>query len=586
MAGGIIQIATYGSEDIFLTGNPQISFFKTIYRRYTNFSIDTVFQPFTGSIEFGGALNCKIDKMGDLIHRLTLVIDLPKVNLLKSDTDRINQLQLKQKYLASIEFNNLLNTYFSACSVKAKELTGLLSVSNISLPYILSLINNPSWYAPITLSSTAVADWIIDDPRFSYFEMNRWNTLEQLKISNLIKQLNYQINFQIQKYRYLPAVESDLIIKKYLFQYLQHEYYPFLQTFQKPFLDIYYQTHKQINSPEERYPFAWVERIGQAIVDQVAIVLGTDVIDRQTGDFMIIWSDVTVLPPQKVNFNKIIGHIPELVTFNEEVKQEYQLLVPLYFWFNRHIGLSLPVIALRYDDIIIDLRLRTFSEMAYANVPWAKNLTEVQNEYKIQLVNVRLLVEYVFLDRPERKRFAQSTHEYLIETTQYNVLYPTGSSPFVRLDLNNPCKFLAWYCQPVSYRRNPDGTSKCQWNNYSPFPDHQGQTLDVSYIRLNSLNRTANTQDSKYFNWVQPWQCFPATPPDGLYFYSFALHPTEHQPSSTCNFSRINQIGIQLNFTEDLLAYEEQIYFACYTLSYNILRIMGGRGAIAYQQNL
>jgi hypothetical protein len=584
MAGGIIQIATYGSEDIFLTGNPQISFFKTIYRRYTNFSIDTVFQSFTGNAEFGGALNCNIDKMGDLIHRLTLVIDLPKVNLIKHDQDKLNQLQLKQKYLASIEFNKLLNTYFSASTIKAKELSDLLIVSNISLQYIVSLINNPSWYSPITLSYTAVGEWIATDSRFSYFELNRWNTLEQLKITNLIKQLDYNINFQTQKYRHLPKIESDLLIKKYLFNFLQHEYYPFLQTFQKPFADIYFNTHKQINNQEERYPFAWVERIGQSIVDQIAIILGTDVIDRQTGDFMIIWSDVTVLPPQKVNFNKMIGNIPELITFDETIKQEYQLLVPLYFWFNRHIGLSLPVISLRYDDIIIDLRLRTFSEMAYAQVPWAKNLIEVQDEYKIQLINVRLLVEYVFLDRAERKRFAQSTHEYLIETTQYNVLHPTGASPFVRLDLNNPCKFLVWFCQPESYRHNPDGTNKCQWNNFAPSPNEQ--SLDVSYIRLNSLNRTANTQDSKYFNWVQPWQCFPASPPDGLYFYSFALNPTEHQPSSTCNFSRINQIGIQLNFTEAILAYEERIYFACYTFSYNILRFMGGRGAIAYQQNL
>jgi len=580
MAGGIIELATYGAEDIFLTGNPQITFFKTIYRRYTNFSCESVYQPFTGNAEFGGNLNCRLDKLGDLIYHTTLVIDLPKVNLIKSCEDLPPS--NKHERQAIQDFYQLLNSYFAITTQKVRDLVSMLSVNNISYVSILNTINNPIWRLPIEKSYDTVLAWIAFDPRFAYFGLNRWDTMENFKITNLLKQLANIINFQTLKYANLPQDEFDFVIKQYLNNFLKQNYYSLLQEFQTAFAIIYYQTTPK----EERYPFAWVERIGQSIVEQIVFLLGAEVIDRQTSDFLILWSDLTVIPPQKENFDKMIGQVPELILFDEKEKPEYQLLVPLYFYFNRHRGLALPVIALRYDDININLRLRKFSEVAYADVPWSENLEEIQDFYQIQILNVNLLVEYVFLDRPERIRFAQSTHEYLIETTQYNIIRPSGPNPFVRLDFNNPSKFMAWFAQPESYRHNFDGRTKCQWNNFGILPDGNGQSLDSCWIRINSLDRTSNTQDSKYFNWVQPYQCFLASPPDGLYVYSFALNPVSHQPSSTCNFSRLNQVGLYLNFSKAILSYREPIYFACYIMSYNILRVMGGRGCLAYQQSL
>ena len=89
MGGGLIQLTAYGAQDVFLTGNPQITFFKAVYRRHTNFSIEQVRQEFKNTVDFGNKVTCTISKQGDLLHRLLLQIDLPSVSL--SSTARANR---------------------------------------------------------------------------------------------------------------------------------------------------------------------------------------------------------------------------------------------------------------------------------------------------------------------------------------------------------------------------------------------------------------------------------------------------------------------------------------------------------------
>src|SRR5438105_1372479 len=84
MSGGMVQIAVYGSQDIYLTGTPQITFFKIVYRRYTNFSIEAIPQQFIGLINFGQEMSSVIEKVGDLMHKTYLEIDLPAINLQKA----------------------------------------------------------------------------------------------------------------------------------------------------------------------------------------------------------------------------------------------------------------------------------------------------------------------------------------------------------------------------------------------------------------------------------------------------------------------------------------------------------------------
>jgi hypothetical protein len=124
-----------------------------------------------------------------------------------------------------------------------------------------------------------------------------------------------------------------------------------------------------------------------------------------------------------------------------------------------------------------------------------------------------------------------------------------------------------------------------------PLPDKTGYTLKNVVMRLNGIDRTDETQNIKYFNYVQPYLYFNHSPTDGLYVYSFAINPMEHQPSSTCNMSRIEDLYLAMLFSEEFTIaakqyfdqYQSQIYLGVYVVSYNILRIMSGMGGLAFQ---
>ena len=81
MAGGLIQLAAIGAQNAYLTGNPQITFFVAVYKRHTNFSIESIEQLFHGNATFGKTVYCDIDRVGDLVSDMYLVVKLPKFNL-------------------------------------------------------------------------------------------------------------------------------------------------------------------------------------------------------------------------------------------------------------------------------------------------------------------------------------------------------------------------------------------------------------------------------------------------------------------------------------------------------------------------
>ena len=82
MGGGLMQLVAYGAQDVYLTGNPQITFWKVTYRRYTNFAIESIEQTFNGQADFGRRVQCVISRNGDLAYRTYLQVTLPEINQL------------------------------------------------------------------------------------------------------------------------------------------------------------------------------------------------------------------------------------------------------------------------------------------------------------------------------------------------------------------------------------------------------------------------------------------------------------------------------------------------------------------------
>ena len=227
---------------------------------------------------------------------------------------------------------------------------------------------------------------------------------------------------------------------------------------------------------------------------------------------------------------------------------DYKTFVPLTFWFCRNPGLALPLIALQYHEVKIIL-----------NYNFSRGYTAITGN--------KLWADYIYLDTDERRRFAQVSHEYLIEQVQEQSLN-SGSS--TDLNFNHPVKELIWCID------NADN---------GVLAAIAGRT-DTFQLKLNGHDRFA-ARTCRYFTRTQVYDYHSGfggsddrgagaggAPNDSIGVYSFALKPEEHQPSGTCNFSRID--NAQLVQSGGGLATK------IYAVNYNVLRIMSGMGGLAY----
>lgn len=310
------------------------------------------------------------------------------------------------------------------------------------------------------------------------------------------------------------------------------------------------------------------------------------------------------------------------------------LYIPMEFWFCRNPGLALPLIALQYHEVKINLELRESKDCFWAGtsadngVTWTTNLNAVTVP---SLASCSLFVDYIYLDTDERRRFAQVSHEYLIDQLQFTGDESTSNSNNkVKLNFNHPCKELVWVVQRDASITDQSGAvgvaTHClgkQWFNYTDKSDLTYSTssawataasiarpagdrfagsmpgmaaggannvfIPVSFedgvnpvslakLQLNGHDRFSE-RDGRYFNLVQPYQHHENVPSTGINVYSFGLKPEEHQPSGTCNMSRIDNATLMLTLTTNAVSGSTNTCkIRVYAQNYNILRIMSGMG--------
>ena len=527
MGGGLMQLVAYGAQDVYLTGNPQITFWKVTYRRHTNFAVESIEQTFNGQADFGRRVTCTISRNGDLAYRTYLQVTLPEINQAMKNTD-----------------------------------TGVFA--------------------------------------------------------------------------------------------------------------------------------RWLDFPGEQLVAQVEVEVGGQRIDRQYGDWMHIWNQLCLTAEQERGYKSMVGQttqltyicdpgfagvdgpcssdVPRQVCAPRNALPETTLYVPLQFWYCRNPGLALPLIALQYHEVKINLDLRPIDECLWAMSSLDDTATKVSAAYAQSLVAASLYVDYVFLDTDERRRMAQNPHEYLIEQLQFTGDESVGSSSNkIKLNFNHPCKELVWvvqpdanvdYCssleqgnlltnlfgaQPFNYTDAVDalpnavhafGTATELNGDKGVIDDNlfeqagpgAGETtgdpgwdeaynaanlssevvngvsdagtfvlaqtaLDlhcwgqnpvvVAKLQLNGQDRFSE-REGTYFDLVQPFQHHTRTPDTGINVYSFALKPEEHQPSGSCNFSRIDNATLQLVLSNATVTSTNTAKVRVYATNYNVLRVMSGMGGLAY----
>lgn len=573
MAGGLTQITIYGSQDIFLTGNPQITFFKLVYRRHTNFAMETIEQAFTGNVNFNNEITANINKIGDLMGQSYLMIEIPQINLVKKN--KIDFKKVKEEYEIYRTFYDYLNIYLTTDINIIKELKLLIATDNINIDMIYNFISTQ--------------DKLKKDKNnlLNYFLFNEiFRNINNLADHNIVLDINL-IDIQ-------TAVTNIYFKNKLNIYFLKNEIYVqienILNIINKLYLTVYkeyfekYQNYQAIinNTVIERYNFAWIEELGHNIIDFIDIRIGNKIIDSHTGDWLMIFNNLMVTAEKKDAYNQMIGNVNSLTNFNNKIKKKYKLYIPLQFWFCRHTGTSLPLVALKYHDVIFTLKIKDLSKLCHCDI----DISTLQSKFNINIIDAKLYINHIFLDSSERRKFAQSTHEYLIETVQYNEYDNIIGKHFkAHLSFINPVKFLVWFVQPNFRRLNMNHSQR---NDFG-ISDKKGYPTINQYLVLNNYEITDKTHHPIYFNYVQPYLFFNYSPSDGLNVHSFAIHPKEYQPSSTCNMSRIDDASIHLTFDDSYLSMihnsdseNRSIYLGVYAYSYNILRIMSGMGGVAF----
>jgi len=382
MGGGLMQLVAYGAQDVYLTGNPQITFFKVVYRRHTNFSMEAIEQTFNGTADFGKKVSATISRNGDLVTNMYVEIGLP----------------------ASGDANKSYN-----------------------------------------------------------------------------------------------------------------------------------------------------DNAGFAVIKSVELEIGGQRIDKHYGEWMHLWSELTLASGKNDALEAMVD--------NGTANTAKTVTVPLYFYFCRNPGLALPLIALQYHEVKCNIEFDSIANSVKAVTTG------------LSLSSAKLWVDYVYLDTDERRRFAQVSHEYLIEQLQFtgDETLTGSANNKIRLNFNHPVKELVFVGQNTAATTS---ATLSRWDYTQTGAAHANPLISDAKLQLNGHDRFA-TRATAYFNYVQPFQHHTSTPSNGVCVYSFALKPEEHQPSGTCNFSRIDNATLNVGTNA---AGTGRVY----AVNYNVLRVMSGMGGLAY----
>ena len=474
-----MQLVAYGAQDVYLTGNPQITFFKVVYRRHTNFAVEAIEQTFNGSPGFDKKASVQITRNGDLITKMYL-----KSTLESSYTEQ----DVTNAAGTSVKMAVNGTATATAATTASEAHTIVFAVLPVSLDNVVATV--------IKVGVASVGN------NAGYHEITAITPTIITVATTLSNETGNTAN----------AITID-----------HHDH------------------------------IEWVTDVGYAMIKNVELQIGGTKIDKHYGIWMHIWHELSKSYSLDNSHDSMVG--------DSNRRKTRSLYVPLQFFCCRNDGLALPLIALQYHDVRVEFEFDSAANCCSSG------------DASASISNSSLLVDYIYLDSEERKRFAQASHEYLIEQLQYTGVESgvSGTGNKFRLNFNHPCKELVWAVRKSGDTSNAKFVNLTNNNTISSGLN----TVDDAQLQLNGHDRMSK-QNGTYFQNVQVRAHHSNTSDNaGINVYSFALNPEEHQPSGTCNFSRIDnaQLNMKLNTAGDV---------HIFATSYNVLRIMSGMGGLAY----
>lgn len=544
-SGGLIQLASKGQENMYLTDNPEITWFKTQYRRHTNFSIEEIQQNFIHPPDFGTKVFCNIGtKNGDLIHKINLVIKLPEISQfynIDHTIDKITKFRWCRKIgyalikqinvsiggkLIDRQYGEWLNIWTELFGKKNYEIDKM--IGNIKELYDYSTSKKSYelyiplrfWFCNYITNSLPVLCLLHNDIKIN-LELNTLSSVCNIGPSHYILTENNCVNF----------IEGE-----YIEQYIN----------------------------------------GETITGQFMYF---DDINKR-----LYYNRISNKLLQNINTYSINNSI-----LNDDSKQEQ-----INNLINSHIiyGLTSKYQAIpkiNNEETQLNSYLHTYTPLT-----------------NISLKDCYLLVDYIFLDVEERKRIYEQKHEFLIEQLILaNDTIITNQTTSI-LSLYNPVKYIIWIVQQeyLTQKYNNDHfnyTNSYKYKDILELIDyeHNKNYTENKYIYDNTYNnqigennvsnsilylndiKRIEQQDNFYYGIIQPLQHFNYIPQTGINMYSFSLRPCDFQPSGSCNMSTIDNVKL-LNNLDKVINNNNPGHLKVYGVCYNILKIESGLGGLVF----
>jgi hypothetical protein len=558
MGGGLMQLVAYGAQDVYLSGNPQITFFKVVYRRHTNFSVEPIQQVWNGAADFGRTVTCNINRNGDLITNMYVSVLLNKVAAGTTAWGYVNRLGHAMIQECKVEiggskideqYGDWLNIWYelthkvgqergyakmigdvdhlTEVSTSAKRAYQLyvplqfwfnrnngLALPLIALQYhdvritvefrsVNTLINYNGTSAPTGSNLPSMQDcYLLID--YVYLDSEERKRFAQASHEYLIEQLQFtgseSLNGSNQKYRLNFNHPSKYLI-----------WAPQLERHYTRTNWVAYAFDGNWNAARDRF----AKIIAAVSSDTLTYTAGTGV-------------DITLGAAPTVG---------DLVTST--------LVAP------NGTGIT--------ADILAKIDVRFVTLVANASVA---TIAEGANDAEI----AQSLLDNSIVTK----------NDLTMEDVSLTLANLQGTST------GDVRTVLSLFAQSV-----------VNYHNYGNFVDGSDNPVYEAKLQLNGHDRFQE-RDGHYFNYVQPYQHFSNTPADGINVYSFALKAEEHQPSGTCNFSRIDNATLQVKcglyndgndsgyVTTYIGGASSNSLLNIYTVNYNVLRVMSGMAGTAY----
>lgn len=612
MEGGLINIISYGANELFLTESPEITFFKFIFRRHTNYVKESV-EIGIKNVDFGDEIDIFVPKYADLIGQTYLMMEVPEIHLLKTDIatnlndDEITFLTNPWNTPLTSDQLNIVNNYQTIIDFMTINTTGYRTAVNNK-----NIINQTTEeYVDAILASIVFSGTIQTD---------YWNALNDAKTyENSIGNIQYDIilNYHVSDISYM--LNNKIVIPNDYSSYTVEQVYKMVNQAMKISVQVknYFfiknreKTELDIEYSSNYAKFAWVSRLGHSMIDSIEVLIGGESIVVHDDVFIDNYHYLTNNIAKDDLYDKMIGNIDIMKTFDRNEKPKYLIKLPLLLWFCKSSSSYFPISSLQYHDFIIRVKLKQIERCAYIEtLPNKDNddnpieitqltLSDIWDNmgYKIRL---SLYVDYVFLDIDERKRFIKMGHEYIVDTVQkVTIENANDKNQIITLNFNGPSKQLIWFCQKTSYLNDDSFLNKLNFV-YSINSDGTKNPIQNSKLTIQNYDRFNSSSDQS--NYLDPYIYNTRTPQDGTNVYSFSLYPEERQPSSICNFTYISNQMLYLNLNDNVFKYyksdidpniiygseqDEQldtsVNITIYTIKYDVIRILGGMALKAFK---